>query len=100
MDVSKYIKEKNNWIFDDTFKTDVVGVFVTAKDWLTNAGKKQDVMVLGIEGTDYLIMPFNLDYVEFVELYGTDTRLWEGHQFKLTRNKKNKYTLVSIEEKI
>ena len=102
MDVNKYIKAKNLWIFDDTFdcKNQTLGLFVTAKDWLTNGGKNTEVFVLSINGDDYMIMPFKIDYMDFVEAYGTDTRLWEGHQFKLIKNEKNKYKMVNIEVKI
>ena len=100
MDVSKYIKQKNLWIFDDTFESEVLGSFVTAKEWLTNGGKKTDVFVLAIEGNDYMIMPFNLDYTDFVEKYGSDTDKWTAKQFVLNKNKKKKYVITSIEEMI
>jgi hypothetical protein len=104
MDVSKMIKEKNNWIFDDTFDAILnnkpIGLFVKAKAWKTNGGKDADVFVLAIDGTDYLIMPFKIDYLDFVENYGTDTTNWEGHQFILSKNIKGKYVMTSIEVKI
>jgi len=105
MDVSKYLKEKNLWIFEDTFDQELkqgklLGNFVKAKDWLTNSNKKVDVFVLSINATDYMIMPFNVDYTDFVEVFGTDTEKWESHQFNLTKNKKNKYVMECIEENI
>jgi len=100
MDVSKYIKQKNLWIFDETFETETIGTFVTAKEWLTNGGKKTDVFVLAIEGNDYLIMPFNLDYTDFVEKYGSDTDKWAYKNFALSKNKKKKYVITAIEENI
>lgn len=100
MDVSKYMKQKNNWIFDDTFKTEVVGVFVDGKPWTTNGGKDSDVFILGIEGTDYMIMPFKLDYTDFVEKFGTNTDEWRGRQFTLGKNQKGKYRILSIEENL
>lgn len=104
MDMSKYIKEKNLWIFDDTFdllfkaNRAPIGAFIKAKEWKTNGGKDTDVFVLAIESETYMIMPFKIDYTDFVEQYGTETELWEGHQFKLTKNSKGKYVMTSIEE--
>ena len=105
MDVSKYMKEKNLWIFDDTFNEQLkqgklTGAFVKAKEWLTNGGKKTDVFVLTIESSDYMIMPFNVDYTGFVEEYGTDTDKWTAHQFQFYKNKKNKYVMEPVEEMI
>ena len=105
MDVSKYVKEKNLWIFDDTFNEELksgklTGHFVKAKEWLTNGGKKTDVFVISVNSTDYMIMPFNIDYTDFVEKYGTETQLWEDKHFELFKNKKNKYVIESIEEVI
>ena len=98
MDMTKYVKKKNNWIFDDTFQTDVIGTFLEAKAYKTNGGSDSDVFVFAIDGTDYLIMPFKVDYLDFFEEYGSDTRLWEGKAFKLTRTNKGKYLMVRIEE--
>lgn len=100
MDMSKYVKQKVNWIFDDTFQTEVIGCFLEAKEYKTYGGKDTDVFVLAIDGTDYLIMPFKVDYLDFFEEYGSDTRLWEGKQFRLVRNKKGKYQMIRIEESI
>lgn len=101
MDVSKWEKKpKNVWIFDDTFNTRKVGCFLDCKPYLTNGGKNAEAMYLAIDGTDYMIMPFKLDYTDFVEKYGSDTDKWKGHQFELYKNEKGKYTIVSIEEDI
>jgi hypothetical protein len=100
MDVSKYIKEKNTWIFDDTFNEEVLGLFVDAKAWKTNGGKDTDVFVFCIEGTNYLIMPFKIDYTDLVEIYGTDTDKWKNKGFYMSKNKKGKYVLKALEEKV
>jgi hypothetical protein len=100
MDVSKYMKQKNNWIFDDTFQTETIGTFLDAKEWLTNAGKKADVFMFAVEGTDYMIMPFKVDYTDFVEKYGQDTDKWKGKHFILNQNKKGKYVITHVEETI
>ena len=100
MDISGLIKKKVEWIFDDTFKTKVLGIFVKAKNYTTNMGKEQVVFVLSIEGTEYLIMPFKVDYVNFVESFGSNTDDWEGHSFYMSKNSKGKYVLTTIEENI
>lgn len=106
MDMSKYIKEKNLWIFDETFDTEIekedypLCAFVDAKAYKTNGGKDTDVFIFAINGSNYMIMPFKVDYLDFVEKYGTDTKKWIGHQFKLIKNAKKKYVMVGIEEDI
>jgi len=100
MDVSKYLKEKNNWIFDDTFPKKVLGTFIKAKEWKTNGGKDVDVFVLSIESTTYLIMPFKVDYVSFVENYGVNTESWNDKPFYMSKDKKGKYILNVVEEEI
>jgi hypothetical protein len=100
MDMSKYIKKKNLWIFDDTFPTEKVGLFIDGKFWKTNSGKDSEVFVFGIDGSDYMIMPFKVDYTDFVEKFGASTDDWKGHQFVLSKNEKGKYRILCIEEDI
>ena len=100
MDISKYVKQKNLWIFEETFPEETLGIFICAKEWLTNGGKKADVFVLSIEGNDYMIMPFNLDYTDFVEKLGNETEKWNNKNFALTKNKKGKYVIRLIEDNI
>ena len=100
MDISKLQKKRNEWIFDETFKTDVYGTFIKAEDYKTNSDKDAIVFKLEIEDKEYMIMPFKVDYVEFVDLYDNETDKWCGKKFLLTHNKKNKYMLKPIEENI
>lgn len=99
MDMSKYNKVKNEWIFDDTFPKKILGVFVEAKMYLANSGKEQEVFVLNINGTDYLITLFKVDFSKMMEKYGSDTDFWKGCSFYMTKEK-GKYILTPIEEKI
>ena len=101
MDVRKLEKKKKNlWIFDETFEKETVGVFLRDEEYLTNANKKETVFVLAIEGNDYMIMPFKLDYTALVEEYGSNTDDWRLKHFSLSKNSKGKYRILPIEEKI
>ena len=100
MDMSKYVKQKVNWIFDDTFQTEVLGTFLKAKEYKTNGGKDSDVFEVTIGGTDYLIMPFKVDYIDFVDKLGAETENWKNKPFMLSKNKKGKYQFRLMEESI
>lgn len=102
MDVSGYMKQKKNWLFEETFKPTEKpqGHFLKAEKWLQNNGKEGDIFVITIDGVDYQVYPFKINFVEFVDLYGSDTDRWEGKPFRLDRDKKGKYVMTAIEEKI
>jgi hypothetical protein len=100
VDISKYVKVRKEWIFDDTFQESVIVIFEQwIPDYKANSGKEYDVIELDILGKPYLIMPSKLDYTELVEKLGTETEAWKNTQCVM-KKEKGKYRLYMMEETI